>query len=197
MARKTHFNRNLEETAYLSSVLNEILSCLRAQSLSYQTSHWQSQGSEFYQQHLLFERLYNSVEKEIDDLAEKIVGYTGSTEVGLGIQTPRISDFLRDWDTYPDHVQRGLQSENTLQDLLYNAFNELTERGLASLGLEDWLAATASAHETNIYLLQQSAGGIQKRKNPRRRNPYQSAKGKKATGMIIAGTIGYFLGKKK
>lgn len=169
MKRKRTSKYSSSDKKYIASVLNEVLACLRAQNLSYQTSHWQSKGRYSYQDHLLFERLYNSVLEEIDTLAEKISGLTSSDEVALSIQDPQISRFLQTWSRIPNHHERGLKSEEDLQNLMGDAFEELTGAGLASLGLEDFLAATSSAHETNIYLLQQAL--LPTRKNPRRMNP--------------------------
>ena len=191
MKRKRTSKYNSSDKKYIASVLNEVLACLRAQNLSYQTSHWQSKGRYSYQDHLLFERLYNSVLEEVDTLAEKISGLTSSDEVALSIQDPQISGFLQTWSKIPNHHERGLKSEEDLQDLMGDAFEELTDAGLASLGLEDFLAATSSAHETNIYLLQQAL--LPTRKNPRRMNP---GKGTSVLGaLILGGIIGHSMKK--
>ena len=181
--------RKTEDTKYISDHLNEILACLRAQNLSYQTSHWQSKGSSFYQDHLLFERLYNSVLEEIDQLAEKIAGLVGSDQVGLDKQSKRINDYLNQWNKIPNHLERGLASEYLLQDLLLCAAKDLEDAGLLSLGLDDYLAATASSHETNIYLLQQALDGeprnIQRRKNP------------SGKSLLALGALALFVGTRK
>ena len=156
MRKRSYITIDKEDIAYVSEILNQVLACLRAQSLSYQTSHWQVAGSHFYQEHLLLERLYNSVGGEIDVLAEKISGLIGSDQVSLENQVPKMAEYLGQWAKIPDNLRRGLASEELLQDLLRMAFDDLQDAGLMSLGLEDFLAATASAHEANIYLLQQT-----------------------------------------
>jgi DNA-binding ferritin-like protein len=185
MARK----RNPTSSKEAVRLLNEILACLRAQNISYQTSHWQSIGPSFYQDHLLFERLYNSVLAEIDTLAEKISGIVSPSEVSLKKQSPLMERYLELWGDIPNHLDRGLYSEKTLQELLSNARVALEQAGMLSLGLDDYLAATASAHETNMYLLQQSLGG--RLQNPRRSNPDSSL-----GAIALAGLAGYLLGKK-
>lgn len=154
---------------YLSLHLNEILACLRAQYLSYQTSHWQSAGPSAYQDHLLFERLYKSVEEQIDTLAEKLSGLTTSDEVSLEIQGPKIQHYLSQWGKIKNHYERGLHSEKIFQHLLRDAVECLEQTGQLTLGLDDFIAATASEHETNMYLLQQSLRPMRKN-NPKRRN---------------------------
>lgn len=154
--RKAYITIAKEDIEYLSEILNQLLACLRAQSLSYQTSHWQVAGSHFYQEHLLLERLYNSVGEEIDILAEKISGLIGSDQVSLENQIPKMAMFLGSWAKIPDHLRRGLTSEEAVQDILKQAYEDIKDSGLMTLGLDDFLMATANAHEGNIYLLQQS-----------------------------------------
>ena len=136
--------------------LCEVLSCLRAQYLSYQTSHWQVVGGSFYGNHLLFERLYKTVQEQIDQLAEKIVGYLGRDAVDLTHQMEDIWDFTSAWSQIGCHHRRGLQSEADLQATLKLAYDTITSTGLMTLGLDDWLMATANSHEANQYLLQQA-----------------------------------------
>jgi len=156
MKRRSYITSKQEDLEFLSLSLNEILACLRAQYLSYQTSHWQVSGSHFFQEHLLFERLYSSVSTEIDVLAEKIAGLVGSEEVSLQNQIPLMAEYLGKWASIPDHFRRGLTSEEDLQKLLRAVYDDITESGLMTLGLDDYLMATANSHEATIYLLQQT-----------------------------------------
>ena len=154
-----------EKQAYLSATpmqreevrlcLLEVLCVLRAQSLSYQVSHWQALGSSFYGNHLLFERLYNSVQGQIDQLAEKMVGYLGRDAVDMGPQLPHITGFCEYWEQVPCRHERGLLSESTLQDAIKAGYDRIKKIGAMTLGLDDWLMSAANAHEENTYLLQQ------------------------------------------
>ena len=136
--------------------LSEVLATLRAQYLSYQTSHWQVVGGSFYGNHLLFERLYKSVQDQVDQLAEKIVGYLGIDGVSL---LPQVQDIFRcttRWSKIGCHHKRGLASEAELQDKIKAAYAAIKNVSAMTLGLDDWLMATANAHESNTYLLQQA-----------------------------------------
>jgi DNA-binding ferritin-like protein len=134
-----------------TEILQEILALLRAQYFNYWTSHWQSQGANYYGNHLLFQRLYEAIQEEIDTLAEKIVGYFGNEHVDNKIIMEKAKKWTDQWDG--EIVQRALKSEQDLQDALKTAYDKLDKD--KSLGLDDFLAATASAHETNLYLLGQ------------------------------------------
>ena len=136
--------------------LCDVLSCLRAQYFSYQTSHWQVVGQSFYGNHLLFQRLYKSVQEQVDQLAEKLVGYLGREVVGLDHQIKHIAGYTMRWSQIDCHHKRGLQSEADLQAALKRAYDGIKQVNAMTLGLDDWIMATANAHEENEYLLQQA-----------------------------------------
>lgn len=159
-------NVNFEKNAYLDAtpmqkesvhiLLGNLLALLRAQSLSYQTSHWQATGPNSYGNHLLFARLYESVGDQIDQLAEKMVGYLGVEAVGLEGQAEKIAGLCGHWEQVPCHHERGILSEFEAQSEIRAAYDGIKKAGAMTLGLDDWLMATASAHEENTYLLQQA-----------------------------------------
>ena len=138
--------------------LQLILGILRAQYLSYQTSHWQTKGDPAYGNHLLFQRLYESVQEQIDSLAEKLVGLFSTEAVNMPAQVQIIQELCGDWCQEEDLHRRGLESERFLQESLKEAYDALEEARTLTLGLDDWIMATASEHETNSYLLQQVLG---------------------------------------
>lgn len=144
-----------EQTDEVVRHLVHLLAYLRAMYLSYQTSHWQTKGPAYYGNHLLFQRLYESVQGEIDALAEKIVGYVGPAGVELSGQAELVATIARGFAAVPDHHRRGLAVEAGFQQHVKAAYDGIKASGMMTLGLDDWLMATASAHETNTYLLQQ------------------------------------------
>lgn len=155
MRRSAYMAGNREQTDVVVKHLAHLLAHLRAMYLSYQTSHWQTKGPTYYGNHLLFQRLYESVQGEVDTLAEKIVGYVGPAGVNLDGQADLVSSIARSFAAIPDHHRRGLAAEDRLQRYLKLAYDSIKESGAMTLGLDDFLMATASAHETNVYLLQQ------------------------------------------
>ena len=155
-SKRAYMEGTPDQKIEVHALLCNILACLRAQSLSYQTSHWQVKGDDYYGNHLLFMRLYESVGAEIDALAEKMVGYLGSEAVALPRQVAHISQYTARWCQVPGHLERGLQSERDLQSALKVAYNNIKRIGAMTLGLDDWIMATANAHESNQYLLQQA-----------------------------------------
>lgn len=136
-------------------LLQILLGAMRAMHWNYWTSHWQVAGSSFYGDHLMFARMYEALEEEIDTLAEKLVGFFGSDSVDGCSQMNWASSFIRSWSVYRCPYCRGLRSEKELQSLLSSFYDKLKKGQAMSLGLDDYIMATASSHETNIYLLQQ------------------------------------------
>lgn len=136
--------------------LTKLLALLRAQYMSYQTSHWVSAGDSGYAHHLLFQRLYESIAEQIDTLAEKMVGNIDAESVALDEQMDLMKDFCDSWCSEENLFERGLKSEEEMQAAFKEAYDELQKAGELSLGMDDYLMATASEHDTNIYLLQQA-----------------------------------------
>ncbi len=138
--------------------LRGVLAHLRAQAMFYQTAHWQTHGPVFYGNHLLFERLYKSVLDQIDAIAEKMVGYYGPSSVDLFPQACCVALAIRTQNNVPDVWNKLLNMESEFQDFLDKTYKLFEANGSLPMGLDDWLMATASAHEENIYLLQQASG---------------------------------------
>lgn len=136
-------------------MLQWLLACMRAQYWSYQQSHWQVKGQQFYGDHLLFQRLYESVQEQTDVLAEKMVGMYGPEAVdGLDLGA-KFEVFIKRWSQADCLHRRGLLSEQDIQGIIKRVYEYLKSVGELSLGMDDFLMATASEHETNQYLLRQ------------------------------------------
>lgn len=159
MSEEEHRDTDPAE-ALRCSVLTRMLALLRAQRWNYQTTHWQSQGGSSYGDHLLFQRLYEDRDEEIDSLAEKIVGLFGVDSDGEYhfdnlSQAEMTESWLQSWSVFECPFHRALQSEKDFQSFWAEGYKVLKDLGDMSLGLDDWLMSTASEHETNQYLLQQ------------------------------------------
>ena len=149
------FEEKLSKDNDINNSLNTYLSMLRALSILHQITHWTSNGVNFYQIHLLTDRLYNETLKHIDDVGEKITGLFGNNVITPTTHIQFVSDFVA------KH-----QSKNKLQSLL-NAEKEFLEFSKAfyqmlygkdklSLGFDDLISSIASDHESFTYLLQNS-----------------------------------------
>lgn len=136
--------------------LSNVLAALRAQGISYQTTHWTAMGEAFYSEHLMFQRLYESVLGEIDTLAEKLVCFEDDDGVDMVEQTQKIHLLCKEWAKTDCPIKRGLESEIFIQKVLKDAYSDIKEADQMTLGLDDFLMATANSHEENMYLLKRN-----------------------------------------
>lgn len=138
-----------------SRLLN-LLALLRAAQLVHHTAHWQTRGATFYADHQLFARLYGDVLEEADGLAEKLVYLLGPEAVDALDQVLRLHAAVRKAvEVSADLVQRSYALEMSLQAAIAAAREGLAAEGKLPLGLDNYLAGLADAHETACYLLRQ------------------------------------------
>lgn len=111
--------------------------------LVYQNLPWLSRGSDFYGDHLLFERLYKKLIDEVDQIAERSVGLVGDQCVDLTLLGPQL-DAL----TAGVSLETAIETEQTLATVL-QAAEQMTD----TLGAKDLFASLASSREEDLYLL--------------------------------------------
>lgn len=143
-------------TPKCAKMLSSLLAYTRALYAAYQTAHWQAKGGDGYENHLLFARLYDEMEDEIDTLAEKTVGLCGNDYVNAVPQARMFAKYMSVLNPSSGHCcKRMLRAEQILQKLLKKTYDLLEREDCLTLGLDDFIMAMASSHETAIYLLQQ------------------------------------------
>lgn len=135
--------------------LSDLLATLRAVHFIHWTGHWQVKGNPYYGDHLLLQRLYEGLDNEIDTLAEKLVAMFGVEIVNPAVQSVMMNQIIQSLSIVQNPIMRSLNAEKKLMRLLEHTFKSLEKQNNLSLGMNDFIAATANAHETYIYLLQQ------------------------------------------
>lgn len=151
---RSYKGRKASQTMSKKALMQMLLAFLRGVHWSHWTAHWEVKGQPSYGDHLLMERLYNSVEEEIDTLAEKIVGEFGSEAVDQVDQAKYMLQSLMSFSE-KDPLKRSLLVEEMVQDFLKSIYNLLDSMNSMSLGLDDFIMSIANSHETNLYLLRQ------------------------------------------
>lgn len=149
------------EIKYDPNMFCKYLAMCRALSLMYQHLHWITAGDSFYSDHLLYQRLYGKMAEEIDGVAEKFVGLSGS-ESACPIRTTRVcsellSSFYKDFNTNSDantFAAYALYLEILFLELNNEFYKKLKEEKI-SLGLDDMIMSIHNSHEENVYLLKQ------------------------------------------
>ncbi len=145
--------------------LSVTIAWLRALSQIHQSHHWQASADPFYGDHLMFERLYNSVGDQIDSAAEKAVGM-GTVDLVEPMKLIRQTElilaavyFMRPGIPQPtDLASRSLNAEKCFLQALNRISDSLESRNLLTKGVDNMLADFADKHESNCYLLKQRCG---------------------------------------
>ena len=140
------------------STMVKIMALLQYLQLHYRCAHWECKG---YDLHLLFERLYEVVEEDIDAFAEKTIGIWGPRVSGEILRVNDLTNLMgimsRSTPTLA-HLPRSLFLETMLINQLDRVYAELETSGEMTKGLDDFIMALMSKHEHNLYLIQQSLG---------------------------------------
>lgn len=143
------------------SQLSIILVHLKFLAQVHQTHHWTCKGDSFYGNHLLFERLYNTIPSEIDDIAEKAIGLGSVDNVELQLQLSQVAKLSQKYGMASTIQQptelskRSLIAEIGFLRCVAHCVKSLEQQGLLTRGLDNLLAGIEDTHEGNVYLLKQ------------------------------------------
>lgn len=139
---------------------------LRALSAIHQAHHWLTYGEAYYADHLLFERLYNETEEEIDQVAEKALGLgTNRSFLHPGFQTAHVSKWVQTFcgngwtegegENPTTYVQTSLKAETWFLGQMKKIAETMKAMGSLSRGADNLLAGIEDKHEGHVYLLTQ------------------------------------------
>lgn len=125
----------------------------------YKSFHWLTRGTGYYGDHLLFDRLYDSLTEEIDFLAEKLISLFGRECVNpinsTKIVYTNLETIIGGFDVNCDPselVAIALYFEILFLEI-NNEFYKMLQEGEKTMGLDDLIMSNHSAHENNLYLL--------------------------------------------
>lgn len=134
---------------------------LRAIYFIHQQNHWLTSGNDFYGDHLLFQRLYEAVQEDIDGAAEKFIGIMGPDCMNYSLQSDLIHKVTSKYANLADkHLECSLAIEKDFIKFSKTVYECFEAEGTMTLGLDDFIMATASKREDAVYLLQQAMGGL-------------------------------------
>lgn len=130
---------------------------LKAISLIHVHNHWTAKGIAFYSDHLLFERIYNDILKNLDMAAEKFIGLFGASCLDYETQADLLHKVLIKYKNLEEApVAIALQVEKDFLKFAQQAYNIFEDEETLTLGLDDLIMSIASKHEEIVYLLQQT-----------------------------------------
>lgn len=138
----------------LLAVLLDLWAGLRAAHHLYHTLHWQAKGQPFYGDHLMFKRLYEGVEDDIDDLAEVIAGHYGADKL----------DPIKAWAAAGEKINMIAQHGGSpvaiaemIMDLSEAANDAIVNGGECPYpgALSNLVSGIGTKHLADVYLLKQ------------------------------------------
>jgi DNA-binding ferritin-like protein len=136
------------------------IATLKVMALVHQHSHWTTRGTNFYGDHLLFERLYDSALENLDSAAEKFMGLFGDECLGYDMQADLIHKILLKYKNLEGSpAEMSLAIEKDFLKLSSQSYKIFEQENKLSLGLDDMIMAIASQREESVYLLQQVLQG--------------------------------------
>ena len=144
------------------SELGVLVSVLRAGSIVHQTNHWQTRGSTFYGDHLLFQRLYEESTELVDGVAERAVGAGNRSLVHPILQTSQVGylvkffcgNLCRD-PTADQHALMSFMTEVHTLSFLGMIYSALESSKSLTNGIDNLLQDASDKHEGFVYLLRQ------------------------------------------
>ena len=141
--------------------LSVLLVHLKFLGAVHQNHHWTTKGDPFYGDHLLFQRLYESVSGEIDTVAEKAIGLGCASNVDLVLQTSQFFKLVQGYgmtSTIPQPTElakRSYLAEMNFLKVAAHLAAHMKECGTLTRGLDNMLQGIEDKHESSVYLLKQ------------------------------------------
>ena len=114
--------------------------------------HWNVEGSDFYEFHLLFERIYTEVYGIVDDFAEEVRALRAQTPADL-LTLQQLSQVTAQPQIMPgmSMAQELLADSDMMAEIFGMAFVEAEAQG--DHGLSNFLADRQDAHRKHSWML--------------------------------------------
>jgi DNA-binding ferritin-like protein len=136
------------------------IATLKAMAIIHQQNHWLTKGSNFYGDHLLFERLYSGTLENLDAAAEKFIGVFGDACMSYDMQADLLNKVLLKYKNLEGSpAEMSLAVEKEFLKFSEEAHACFEREGRMTLGLDDLLCAISSKREESVYLLKQVLNG--------------------------------------
>ena len=130
--------------------LHQLLIKLNSLYQFYKSSHWLSNGINFYSQHKLFEELYEDLDDEIDALAELILAFDDKDDKlnskFIADETAKITKSTS--SKFLENIKLASEQELDIIELI-----DSIKADSISTGIYNHLCSIAQNHSRNAYLL--------------------------------------------
>lgn len=143
--------------------MQDLFAVLRANVIFLQYAHWVTKSDTYYGDHILYERLYDESNEELDDFAEKIIPFAGEDSVDPIVVIQKTHQVLSDYSEATKDKEAlskiALNMEQRVLQGLEEVYKSLEDSDELTMGFDDLLQAMHNLHESHIYLLGQRVKG--------------------------------------
>lgn len=139
-----------------NKLLALFIASLKAIYIIEQHSHWTTKGNDFYGDHLMFQRLYESAQADLDLAAEKFIGVFGAECLNYELQAELLNKVLMKYKDIENPIDRCLAVEKSFIQYSKQIYDYLDSEDKMTLGLDDAIMSIASKREESVYLLNQA-----------------------------------------
>lgn len=140
-----------------------ILAATQGMALVAQTAHWSAKGRNFYEDHILFERVYNAFSGLIDGIAEKAVGMSKDGRIVEPCRLMKASyTFVEETKHLgmDDPNARLFAAIEAYKKLVTKCYSDLKADGILTPGLENTLQNILDVTEQQEYLIGRVHSGL-------------------------------------
>ena len=142
----------------VAEFLNKLLADHTVLYTKVRHAHWNVEGSDFHAQHLFFETIYNQLEGNIDDIAERVraIGHYAVGSLAKYLELTHLSEIQ-----YEGTDSLGLTEELTSD---FESVVMILRQGIqlaesaGDTGTEDFLTGLLEQHEKTAWMLRAHLG---------------------------------------
>lgn len=151
-----------ETSPLLAKRMGQYVAALRAMQLWYHGAHHITRGVGFSGDHAtIYGDFYAKIEEEFDGAVEKALGLSNNEDLACPLCITSMANTVI--SNYPSPAKctslaiasAALEMEKDYLELVETMYSELKDAGAMTLGLDDFLMASANEHEGHVYKLQQ------------------------------------------
>lgn len=135
--------------------LLDVLALLYAIRLHAQAAHWSARGSDFYSDHLMWERIYKSTDKAIDTVGEQMIYAFNLDDMSARVLARKVAQHQETLqrEAASGHLRCAILLEQAVLAFIDTAHEALRQDSHLSRALENMLMNLAEERTRILYLL--------------------------------------------
>ncbi len=128
-----------------------LIPLLMAMKNYYQNLHWKSRGENFYSDHKMFQKIYESVEAPLDSWAEKLMVIYGDKSIDSIRSSESSVEWLKRWAASDNIAQPEIDMQSAVNEI----FASMSKSGTLTMGANDFLMSLCNNRDKYLNWLKQ------------------------------------------